>query len=389
MSQSQTISLGERSLLSMGSNSSFFVGGNTQFKGELKNEGTIIGYGDLDFVDNTDIGRLILRSETDQEIRGGSLAIDEVEVNSSAVILIDVDTIRVEGNFDVVDGVIQTTETSSIVVKGIFNPGGGLIEGTIIGYTKDQPITFPMGVGGFANYISLGNTVSDLPLIVTCQVPPDLSQLLPTEEMIGIADEVEWIIQTQTDSTEALISVDYSGLDFLNFSNGRFINADVYEPALVVFQNGDTIYQALASLEATPRNIPSSETSGRIVSSTPIMIGPEPTKIAIAWIPVVDDPEFFVPNAFSPSAFEEENRVFRPFFSGGEVSSISMAIYDSFNKNIFSYTDSGEDLDLSSIGWDGKAKNGQNAVEGVYYYSIHLIADGQNYKKTSAVLLTN
>lgn len=385
---SQTITVGENSLLRIGSSSSFFVGGNTFFNGSLNNEGKIIGYSDLDFIDNDSIGNLQLVGADLQEIFGDSIVLEQLEVNSSANVLLQAAEVKVVGDLNVANGVIQISESSSLIVLGDFSPSEGFIEGSLTGFTKRNTVTFPMGTNGFSNYISLSNTLENIETNITCQVPPDFSTLLPTEDMVGISDEVEWIIQTAGETTNANISVDFSGLDFVNFSNGEAINADVYEPALVIFQAEDTIYHLLESVESTPKNGATNETEGRIVSEANVVIGPDPTKVAVAWIPIVDDPEFFVPNVFSPTGFYQDNRVFRPFFSGGKVSSISISIYNSFNQEIFSYKNSGEDLDLSLIGWDGKI-GASKAVEGVYYYIIKMIADGQLYQKTSSVLLAN
>lgn len=385
---SQVITFGKNSSLTLGSSSSFYAGGNTSFKGALENAGQIIGFSDLDFVDNDSIGNILLVGDELQEIFGGNVVLDHFVLNSLGTVLLQADEVRVLSDLDASNGVVQTSETSSLIVLGDFISSGGFIEGSIGGFTKSSTVTFPMGAAGFANYISISNSTPDIPLTITCQ-QPDPTRLLPDEEMVGIADEAEWIIQTEGEFSEALISVDYSGMDFLSFSNGESINADVYEPALVVYQEGDTIYRALESQEATPQNAATSQTSGRIVSATSITIGPEPTWISVAWIPIVDDPEFFVPNVFSPSGFFQENRIFRPFFSGGEISSISISIYNSFNKEIYEYSASGENLDLSLVGWDGKLSGGQVAEEGVYYYSINLVADGQRYQKVSSVLLAN
>ncbi|NQZ79073.1 MAG: gliding motility-associated C-terminal domain-containing protein, partial [Ekhidna sp.] len=150
----------------------------------------------------------------------------------------------------------------------------------------------------------------------------------------------------------------------------------------------DTIYSLLNSTDATPENAASSETSGRIVSNTTIVLDTTITRLNAAWIPIVDGPEFFVPNAFSPSGVYEENRVFRPFFVGAEITSISIAVFNNYNDQIYTYSESGNDLELESVGWDGRLQGGQDAEAGVYYYRIQLVADGQVYSKTSSVLLT-
>ena len=65
-----------------------------------------------------------------------------------------------------------------------------------------------------------------------------------------------------------------------------------------------------------------------------------------------------------------------------------MAVFNAYNDQIYTYSQSGNDLNLEGVGWDGTVGGGQDAEAGVYYYRIELIAGGQVYSKTSAVLLT-
>ncbi|MEP3389713.1 MAG: FlgD immunoglobulin-like domain containing protein, partial [Reichenbachiella sp.] len=74
-------------------------------------------------------------------------------------------------------------------------------------------------------------------------------------------------------------------------------------------------------------------------------------------------------------AFLSDNTIFRPFVGGVVVSSISFLIFDSFNREVYTATLTGEDLNLDDLGWDGNLKSGQQAPEGVYYYNVSITYD--------------
>ncbi len=395
---STTFTLGSRTSFYTGSDATFdgtltigdssaTIGGNADFVGVLITNGTIVGGGDLNFFTNQNVGSLKFIGTGDQTITGDTLFVENLEVDKTGTVIVQTDQVFVSGSLDVMDGIVQTDDIDDLIVTGESSEdGNGYVEGKLVGLSTGDPVSFPMGINGFRNSITFSGTRSGVRLVVDVVIP-EPETLIPTEEMVGIADEVEWQVRTLEDSTEATMTANFSGIDLVNFSNGQNIRADQYAPALVMIQKGDTIYTALNSSEATPANGASANTTGRIVSTTTVMIDTAITRINVAWLPFVDGPEFFVPNVFSPDGFYEENRVFRPFFAGGEVTNVTMAVYNAYNSEVYRYSESGADLDLSLIGWDGRLGGGQPAEEGVYYYTIQLVADGQVYQQTSSVLL--
>ena len=390
MAQTDTVSFGASTKLYIGERTKFFFGGNTGFNGELENQGTILSYGNLDFKANESVGKLGFVGENDQAIYGGDVTIDSLGVDKSGKVLVKTEQIIVSGNMDILNGAIETEELDDLLVTGSSSSDGeGYVLGKLVGLSTGNDLTFPMGIElegtGFKNYITFSETAPGVRLIVDCIVNPD--SLFLSEEMIGIAEQVEWMVMTAEDSTDARVTVDFSGLDLVNFNESNQINATTYEPAIVILQEGDTLFQILESDQATTENGNTTLSIGTVSAFTTIRIDTTRTRLAIAWIPVIDGPEFFVPNAFSPAGFYEENKVFRPFFAGGTVSSVSMNVFNAYNDAVYQYSKSGSDLDLSLIGWDGDLRNGQPAEEGVYYYTIRLIADGQAYERTSTVLL--
>ncbi len=407
----QTLTFGESTTFVLGTSTSFstntdatFLGsftmgestaaleGHADFVGPLTSNGTIVSSGNLNFYKNPTIGSLRFVGTGDQTLDADTtLFVINMEVNKTGNVVVMADSVRVSGNLDVTAGVIQTESLDDLIVTGESSDDGeGYVEGKLLGVSSEDPVTFPMGINGFTNYISFTSTKPGLTMIVDCVVP-NPETLLPTEDMVGISDEVEWQVRTKRDSTSVLVTVNFSGLDLVNFSNGQSIRADAYAPALVVIQKGDTIYRALNSSEATPENTASTNTSGRIVSSSSVVINTDTTRINVAWLPFKVGAELFVPNAFSPKGFYEENRVFRPFFTGGEVKAVTMRVYNAYNDEVYRYTDSGMDLDLSLIGWDGTLGGGQPAEEGIYYFQIEVTSpdldDPNDGRATGTVLL--
>jgi len=388
--QEDTVFFGNSTRLVIGENTTFFFGGNTGFGGTLDNRGTIISYGNLNFLNNSSVGKLGFVGTDDQAIYGGEITIDSLGVNKLGKVVVRTAQIIVSGNLDVLSGAIETEEIDDLLVTGSSSTDGdGYVLGKLVGLSTGGEITFPMGFEldgeGYKNYVTFSGTEPGIRLVVDCIPNPD--SLFLSEEMIGIAEQVEWVVMTRANSTDARVTVDFSGLNLLNFTESNQINATTYEPAIVTLNQGDTIFQILESDQATTENGNTTLSTGTVAASTVISIDTSRTRLAIAWIPVVDGPEFFVPNAFSPAGFYEENRVFRPYFAGGEITSISMSVYSAYNDEVYRYSESGNSLDISLIGWNGELRSGQPAEEGVYYYTIRLIADGQAYEKISTVLL--
>ena len=73
------------------------------------------------------------------------------------------------------------------------------------------------------------------------------------------------------------------------------------------------------------------------------------------------------------------------------MTGVTMVIYNSYNAEVYRYSENGADLDLSLMGWDGKLKGGQPAEEGVYYYQIIVTSpdldNADDGKETGTVLL--
>jgi gliding motility-associated-like protein len=92
----------------------------------------------------------------------------------------------------------------------------------------------------------------------------------------------------------------------------------------------------------------------------------------------VEEGNFEVPNVFTPNG-DGVNDIFIPRVQGYDLK--SMIVYDRWGTQL--YTSEG-----NIIGWNGKLKNGSDAVDGVYNYVIELQkSDGTKFKRLGIVTL--
>jgi gliding motility-associated-like protein len=94
---------------------------------------------------------------------------------------------------------------------------------------------------------------------------------------------------------------------------------------------------------------------------------------------IVEEGIFEVPNVFTPNG-DGVNDVFLPKVQGYELK--SLLVYDRWGIELYS-------SEGSVIGWNGKLKNGADAVDGVYNYVIELQkSDGTKFKRVGVITLT-
>ena len=148
----------------------------------------------------------------------------------------------------------------------------------------------------------------------------------------------------------------------------------------------DTTFQALATNENTYRT--SDDLSQGLIETTEtVTIRRQPLRIGIAKIPVLSGPVIYIPNSFAPEGQYEANRTFRPFFSGPEITRISIRIYNSSNIEVYRFENTGTNLDPALSGWDGVLNTGTDAPRGIYFYTIQVEAGGVLYDEAGSVQL--
>ncbi|WP_425390816.1 gliding motility-associated C-terminal domain-containing protein [Ekhidna sp.] len=388
----QTVTFGDSTTLYLGDETTFFFGGNTTLNGNYKfskqeeQRGTslLVSYSNLDFVDNTDVGNLKFNGPDDQSLDGDTLDVGNFIVDKLGKLNLLTPRVLVSGSFETANGVIESVNENGLIVTGSSPAlGTGFVEGKLVGQSQGTPITFPMGVDGNPNYVTISNLPAGTIASVECRVP-NPQTLLPSEDIIGISEKAEWLIKVSGDSVAAQIEVNFSGADLSSFSGENFnnIRSRSQDPGLVVFSETDTLFHIVET------NGSATNTEGSLTSSQSVFITQEGRRFAIALIPSLGERnELFVPNAFSPGSMIEENQVFRVFYAGAVVTNVTIQLYDSFNQLIYSASDSGDNLDLSNYKWDGVLDSGLDAPEGVYYYKVQLVSEEEVVNSTGSVLL--
>jgi len=95
-------------------------------------------------------------------------------------------------------------------------------------------------------------------------------------------------------------------------------------------------------------------------------------------IPLCDEPEIFIPNAFTPNNDAKNDRV---YVRGTYITDLYFVIYDRWGEKVFETTD-------QKKGWDGKYK-GQLAHPGVFVYYVEATCSDQKkfFKKGNITLI--
>ena len=380
----QTTVLGEKSSLSTGASTSIFFSTDAQMNGAIQNDGLLTFQGDVDFAGNVAIGDVAFTGDVDQQLSADSIVIDELTINKEGALGITSNWLVVTNDLFADKGIFSTDQTQFLLLGNTVSDTDRFVEGPMFGLSRGEDMIFPVGVNGLRNYLTIQGTTEGNLVRVECMVP-NAEELVPNGDMIGLADEMVWKVSLEgSDSQETQFIGDFSGVDLQNFGNQNVINAFEYDPALAVLVPEDSIFRTLSSIDI----LDTDEVSfGTIVSNQPITLTNEGITLAVSLIPVQIGPTFFVPNTFSPTATNDQNRVFRPYFTGAEISAISFQVFDAFNNVVHQFVQSGDNIDLNLSHWDGVIEGGDDAPEGVYYFSVNLTAEGEQFKKVGSVLL--
>ncbi len=387
---------GDSTKLAIRSGAVFFMGGNTTLNGPLTNFGTIVGYRDMDFVRNTDVGNLKFTGDIDQSLSGDTIDVGSFELDKTGRLILLTGQVRVTGGLAVTRGVVQSDDELDLIQAGsVDEDGDGYVEGKMIGRLNNSAtLTFPMGLtdtngNGFKNYLTLRANKPGTFVRVECRRPnPNL--LFPDSLMDGLADEVEWAVQVLgQDSVEATIAIDYSGVNLDDREFPNLINADVHQPAIAMFYREDTLHHLLNTATVFDGEVRDSD--GYIESDERIWITNAGRRFSIALVPKAVGDVLYIPNVFAPNATLQDNRTFRPFFEGAPITRIVIEIVDSFNQVVYDLerptNTEPVSQDLSDYGWDGFLKNGSEAPGGVYYYTIIIETNQDKYSPRKGPVL--
>ncbi len=384
--RAQVFYLGESTGLYVGEELSFYIGGNLEANGTLENEGLLELYSDIDFVQNTEGGNITLMGDDDQNVIGQNLTAGLLTLRKSGEVHLQSNQLMAEA-LDLQSGIFNSDAEHQLYVSNGQSVTGGSSGAHVAGSltmqsVSSEPLRFPMGIDGtyyeelFLKSAPAGTSIN----VIVRQ--PDADRLIPGDSLIGLADEVEWIISHDNSTPfTSVVGIVFEGLDLENYPHQNDIRADKYVTVLARLKNDTLLYSPTGYAELTDTD---GVSFGTIVTESAIRITGDTTFLALGKKPAADGPYFYVPNAFAPDGDFDENRLFRPFLEGYDVYSLEIRVWNRFNQEV--YRISADDPKLSELGWDGTHK-GFDEPEGIYYFKISLESEVGSFSKNGTLLL--
>ncbi len=396
----QGLVMGPQTSMNIGANSTLYLGADASLGGQVENNGTIVGTASVDFDANLETGDLTFTGTGQQILAGDSLVVNQITITNGGVLTLTAPWAVVQNNLSLTDGSLVADDDHRLILSDeISVDGEGFVSGQVYAVVGENPVMFPVGVGGAKGHLSISSATEGTVIRVACALPAD-SILIPAYDMIGISDELQWEISAvgqqitsgrvsfdlnrQDVSDFGVVAADFSGIDLQNFVQVNDIRANDYEPALIYYDEADSNFSIVQGSEV----FNSDEISnGEITTTERLQLGALPLRIYVAMVPVLTAPTFFVPSAFAPNGTYEENHRFRPYFAGNNVTSVHFSVWDSYNVEVHSFQWQGEEIDLRATGWDGKYTNGVEAPSGMYFFSVDISAGESRYQKQGSVML--
>ena len=361
-----------------------YFSNEARFAGTLNSKGVLSLNKDADFGTNTVGGLLRFVGQNDQQLRATDLTSAHIELSKRGSLLLTASRLEITGSLQMKQGYLLTHETP-LLVSGEGIKGGSpesYIEGKISQVAGGSSLYYPMGYNGYLNSFTLTETSKGDRVAVEIS-QPEVHRLLPGDSLLGLSDEVEWIVTKESEGPlSSSVKINFDGLDLSHLPNLQQIRAYRYSPVIASKPSGESKYTQLGirSLEDTD-----SLSYGILTTSKPLSLTQEPLFVSIGMMPLSAGPQFYVPNVFSPTARIEKNRIFRPFLDGYTIDEIQMTIWDGYNKEMYNVRESRPDMTL--FGWDGKLVNGTFASEGIYYYVVALSTPEGNFEQKGSFLL--
>ncbi len=368
--------------LHIGENSRLTTSNETVFNGQLDNDGELILGGHIDFVLNNEIGHLLVNGNWDQVLAGSVVSASDLTIDKEGQLIVTVDSLKVQNQLSLTNGIVFTRATDFHLISGNIIGGSedSFIDGSIrTNPSLGSPYIFPIGRDN--EYLPLTIHTPSLSLMSAQVGVPDPTTLIPGDSLIGLADEFEWILDHHSgEPMTSTLSIEYTGVDLMNFEIRNEIRAEIYTPVIGIRRNsGD--YQNLGNSQL-PAPI---ESAGNITTLRTINLLDSIAHFSIGVGPGTDGLKFYVPTVFSPDGSMESNRVFREFLIGVELLSHRLTIWNIQNQEVFN--EQVQNPDLNVIGWNGLTKGGTPAPQGAYYFEIILETEEGNFSKKGTVLL--
>lgn len=348
-----------------------------------QNDGVLWFGGDVELDSAmTSLGAVVFSGQTDQKLSADSVEIQDLNMTKSGDLVLDANFIRVQ-RLSLNKGIVKTAQCefwlNETTVEGDHE---SYVFGKIHSQYPSSTRLFPLGIDGAYQPITLSGLSNESKINIAIQKPV-LDELYPGDSLVGVSDFSEWEIKCDNEDVSVNVLATFSGHDLTQFTETQTIRANRYGPVLVQYAPVTSKYKQLgiASLENTD-----SLSYGTLEAiKTVNLISGKSSRLSVGKMPLRSGLYLFVPDVFSPNAFLEENRVFRPFFEGVEMSRINFLIWNSHGNLIYSKDEN--ITSLEEVGWNGELPNGEMGNEGVYVYSMTLSTNEGEYERSGSFIM--
>lgn len=357
-------------------------GANLGVTGDLENDGTILNTGiislfgnwEVNNIFNGDEGELIFLGGQDQMVSIATpIAINTLVLDQSGEVSFTGDEMIVTDRIDFSNGVIKTGENTRFVLESDVEVIGGSITSYFQGrltYKGSGIRKFPMGYEGIYAPITMLEVFGADPELTVFFKTPNDELPIPDNDVLGVSGRGVWEVELSGGTISGTpVQIDFSSEDLSNFEIVNNIRHRVNSPVITVADAPGGVYRSLGVESLLDSD---SLTRGSITSE----INFEPDALSTSYFAIGLAPRIdprglvYIPQIFSPSATDPDNRTFRVFGEKILRENFSMQIYNKFGSLVFS-TDSFDQA--NQVGWDGvNQRTGNQEPSGLYYYQVVL-----------------
>lgn len=391
-SNGQNLFLQENAAVFVKEGADLQVGGDLDNNGLIENLGKISLFGDFfnNSILNSTMGELSFQGDAMQRLVSPSLEISNLVIDGfSNELMLESNIIRILSSVEFVSGIIKKEESAQFIIEAEAEVLGGnessYFDGELIQIGTGFKY-YPIGNNGLFAPITMEDIRGiNVRMKVSASVPNSLIPL-PAENVIGVSEHAVWkldLVEGTVDSI--LLSMDFAEADLNSFTNENEINANLISPVLLQKGIEDEFFQTLGVSELLDTD---SVTFGRITAEEYLKLSIDDGKyVALGLAPILpNEGAFYIPNAFSPNAFDEDNKSFRVFGEKVVNEDFELKIFNRSNVIVYETNDF---IEANTVGWDGINKNnGNDEPSGLYYYTIsYKLEDGVIRREQNAIYL--
>lgn len=376
-SSAQNLYIGDNALVHVSEGANLEIGGNLWNNGAIQNIGTITLFGDWPVNNNFNglEGDLEFKGGEDQMITPPKLEISSLTVNTLGAITFPGEEYIIQDRIEFRFGTIETGNSTRFILGENASVVGGsndsYFEGSITSRGSGIKI-FPVGSNGVYSPMTLldvfGNDV-ELEASFTRPNPVDPE---PGDSLLGVSHRGYWELELVNGvADESAIQLEFSEEDLTDFRVRNFIRHISNEPAIAFATNLTNRWQSLGAEDITESD---SLTFGTILAERPVPLDSgQKLFFAIGLAPKVpSQPFYYVPEVFSPSAQDPDNRTFKVFGERVSNQDFSFQVFNRLGAEVYSTTSF---IQANERGWDGTNINGVEEPSGVYFYSLRIKYD--------------